>query len=181
MERRTRNIDCRPVRQSIPGRFHSGFTLAESLIASVVLAAAVIGISGALTTSYQQSRFLDQTATALSLARELMEEIAAKPFSDPDGIAEASYPTRATRDNVADYHNYTDQSTTLATISGTVRNLTGSDVYTRAVTVTAGPKPSQLAASASIDNFKTVTVLVTTPSGQKVTISQLMTNAKIER
>ena len=158
----------------------SGFTLAESLIASVVLAASVIGISGALSASYQQTQSVDETSVAMSLARELMEEISAKQFVDPD-VAEGSHTTRATRDNIADYHNYTDQSTALPLINGTTRNVTGTAVYTRLVTVIFGTRPAAVAASADANDFATVTVTVTTPTNKKVAISRLMTNVKIAR
>src|SRR5690349_12721675 len=66
-----------------------GFTLAEALLASVVLAVAVLGISQLTGASSQQSEALRQDARAVALARELMEEIASKPFTDPS-IANAN-------------------------------------------------------------------------------------------
>src|SRR5205085_9332145 len=71
-----KRTQCHPM-----GGRRRGFTLAESLTASVVLAASVVAISGAMSASYQQSSQQGETAVALDLARELMEEIASKPMS----------------------------------------------------------------------------------------------------
>src|SRR5439155_9308521 len=86
----------------------AGFTLAESLIASVVLAAAVIGIAGMLAASYQQSEVRGNKTTALSLAQQLMEEIASKPLDPPStpdhGGWSAGYSNRTVYDTIDDYN-----------------------------------------------------------------------------
>src|SRR5690606_14095249 len=61
-----------------------GFTLTESLIASAVLAASVIGVAAALSASYQHAATLESTATATTLARQLLEQVVAMPFDDAD-------------------------------------------------------------------------------------------------
>src|SRR5690606_7492336 len=79
-----------------------GFTLTESLIASAVLAASVIGVAAALSASYQHAATLESTATATTLARQLLEQVVAMPFDDADS-------TSAYR-SIADYYQrpYTD-------------------------------------------------------------------------
>src|SRR3954464_11616343 len=75
-----------------------GYTLAESLIASVVLAASVIGISGVLGASYQNSTGYRYTTTALGLAQELMEEISSKPTVLASGVTnKPGWPTQTDR------------------------------------------------------------------------------------
>ncbi len=88
-----------------------GFTLAESLIASVVLAVAVIGVAATLSASHQNSAALETEAQAASLARQLIEEIAAKPLVLSD--ATAGWPAdkdRRNYDSVNDYAGYEDES-----------------------------------------------------------------------
>src|SRR3954469_18399749 len=68
-------------------RYRGGFTLAEAMIASVVLAVCVIGISTSIGASYQQDQAVQQMSTSIALSRELMEEISAKPFDDPNGTS----------------------------------------------------------------------------------------------
>jgi prepilin-type N-terminal cleavage/methylation domain-containing protein len=64
-------------------RTTGGFTLAECLIASVVLAIAVLGICGALTAATRQTEAMEVEAHCLSMARQLMEQIAACAFDPP--------------------------------------------------------------------------------------------------
>jgi len=61
----------------------NGVTLMESLIASVVLSIAVVGIAGTLVATSQQAQDVDDSTIVNSLARELMEEVVAKPFKAP--------------------------------------------------------------------------------------------------
>src|SRR4051794_35772886 len=61
----------------------SGFTLAECLIASVVLAIAVLGLCGALAAATRQTEALEVETRCMALAKQLMEEIASRPFDPP--------------------------------------------------------------------------------------------------
>src|SRR5688572_24281467 len=99
-----------------------GFTLVESLIATVILAIAVIGIAGTLAATYQQSKEQTSSAESTQLARQLMEEISAKPFVLPvteavntPGYA-AGNTNRAQYDEISDYHGFTDVSTNIKTL-----------------------------------------------------------------
>src|SRR5436190_12254159 len=97
-----------------------GFTLAESLIASVVLALAVVSIATGVSASFQQAGLLNESSTALELGRQLLEEIAAKPFVDPrDGSTtlgpESGETSRSLYDNADDYNGFTDSTASNAT------------------------------------------------------------------
>src|SRR5262249_17062838 len=104
-----------PTRNTDPLRRRGAFTLAESLLAAVVLAIAVVGISSALMASQQQSRAMADDAIAVTLAPQPMEEIAAVPVVLSDGTTGASgWPTDTTRahyDTVNDFNGYRDQLT----------------------------------------------------------------------
>jgi type II secretory pathway pseudopilin PulG len=152
------------------------FTLAESLIASVVLATAVTGLLTLLSSAASQAVAVQQDTTALSLARELMEMTSAvsfaKPVPDTKGWPEVPRNTNClTYDDILDFNGYTD------TVTSTESNPTGGTAgdgraYLRTVTVTqnawSGTTPA---------DFMRVTVTVTPPKGRAVTLHRLVTKA----
>ncbi len=158
-----------------------GFTLVESLIASVVLAVAVVGIAGTLAASYQQAKDQVSISESTSLARQLMEEISAKPFAVAAGDTNfpgysAANTGRTNYDDVSDYHGYTDVSTSLRTLGGQTYAVGTAGPYTRSVTVTTnGAVPSGHTAAA--DDFRLITVTVTRPSGPPAVIAKIFTRA----
>src|SRR4051812_26117521 len=118
MASRTCNID---LRQRRPRR---AVTIVESLMASTVLAIAVVGIAGPLGAASEQSELVRERGTALVLARQLLEEIASKPLCDggtscnlgPERAAGES--GRSKFDSADDYHQYHDSTADLYNLSG---------------------------------------------------------------
>jgi hypothetical protein len=163
-----------------------GYTLAESLIASVVLAVSVIGVSSVLSASYQHSSGYGNTTTALGLAQELMEEISAKPTVLATGVTnKPGWPSETDRtkyDTVDDYNNYSDVSSSIKTTDGTTVDAgDGSGSYIRTVTITPNAKPATLTGTAPASDFLLVTVSVKTPKGQTIKLSQMFSKAMIYR
>ncbi|HYE21181.1 MAG TPA: hypothetical protein VEA69_22230 [Tepidisphaeraceae bacterium] len=164
-----------PVRPRRPG-----FSIAESLTASVVLAIAVIGIAGPLTAASIQAEQSRETATATVLARQLMEEIASKPLLDNAGTTytrgpDAGEASRALYDSANDYHGYTDASATLTAADGTrVAVPTG---YTRTVSVEY--RTTTAGAAAAAGDYGVVTVTVRTPGAQNVKVVRLLTRSRV--
>lgn len=161
-----------------------GYTLAESLIASVVLAAAVVGISGTLSASYQQSAVRGNLTTALQLAQQLMEEIASKPIDVPSNTTDKpgwsnGQTDRTLYDNVIDYNGYTEVSSSIHLWDGSTIDLGNGGSYTRSVAVTSNALPSGLTGTAS--DFYLVTITVQMPHSQSVSISQLFTRVPVYR
>jgi Tfp pilus assembly protein PilV len=156
----------------------AGYTLAESLIASVVLAASVVGIAGTLAASYQQNTVRGNTTTALNLAQQLMEEIAAKPVELASGLTNKpgwsnGQTDRRQYDTIDDYDGYTDFSGSVQSANGTTLDLSNGGTYQRTVSVTSGAVPSGLTGPAS--DFLLVTVTVSMPHNQSTSVSQLFT------
>jgi Tfp pilus assembly protein PilV len=153
------------------------------MIASVVLAVAVIGISWTLAASYQQSAVRGNKATALSLAQELMEEISAKPMDAPSTGDQAGWSggvtNRALYDTIDDYNGYSDVSSSLPMNDGNTIDAGDGGAYTRTVTVTTNALPTGLTGTSS--DFMLVTVTVSMPQQQSMTLSQLFTRATIYR
>ena len=168
---RTEATSARP-----SNRGRRGYTLAESLIASGVLAAAVIGISATLSASYKQSAVRGNMTTALILAQQLMEEVVSRPLD----VTGANLPgwsggqtDRTQYDSVDDYNGYTDTSGAVATADGTTLDMGDGGSYTRTVTVTNNAMPTGLTGTSS--DFVLVTVTVSMPHGQSTSVSQLLT------
>src|SRR5688500_16411008 len=139
MARSTNRISLRALRAG-------GYTLAESMIASVVLAASVVGIAGTLAASYQQNTVRGNTTTALNLAQQLMEEIGAKPVELPAGQTNNpgwsnGQTDRRQYDTVDDYNGYTDFSSAVQAANGTTVNLNNGGTYQRTVSVQSGATP----------------------------------------
>jgi type II secretory pathway pseudopilin PulG len=172
----------------------SGFTLAESLIAAVVLAISVLAVGGVLAAASQQSSDSQEQLTAVSLARELMEEIAAKPLADPLTGAvgpgsEASDSTRRLFNNIGDYAGYTDNTTNLKDRQGNTLPFYGGR-YERTVTVTwyalpdsapGAPITWTLASATAPANAALVTVTIRTPSLHSLSISRLALASAVTR
>ncbi len=103
------------------GASRRGFTLAEAMMAVVVLGIAAAGVllpfvSGAAVRAEGASRTL-----AAGLAGDLMEQILRLPFHDPDD--ETSYnlgPDAGDLDNIDDYHGYIEAQGQVKDAAGVV-------------------------------------------------------------
>jgi Tfp pilus assembly protein PilV len=161
---------------TLAGRFRArGFTIAEGLIASVVLAASVVGISGTLTASYQQTEVLKQKTEGVSLARQLMEQITACAFNDPEGTVALGPDGTESLTGFDNVHGYSDASTAggVPTARSALSDPpTSAASYTRSVTVNYFDAPGGNIVESG--PFALVTVVVHTPGGDELSISQLM-------
>lgn len=116
-----------------------GLTLAEVLIATAILAVAAVAVTKAVATGHQVTYAALNTERAVALAEALMDEILAKPVTDPEGQL-GSGPddtelVRADFDNTDDYDGYVEAMDTLADLSGTLYP-DSYQRYQRSVTVT---------------------------------------------
>lgn len=185
MVRATSIIDVRRSgRAAVPfctGR-RAGLTLAESLIAAVVLAIAVVGIMAPIGASHTQARVSKDSSTLASLGRQLMDEIVARPFVDPSDKsatlgAESDEPTRAYFDNVDDFHGFMDSSDGSAGpkfsgMDGAELSI-GSGVFKRSVTVQYREGPAGPPAASG--DYALVSVVVEAEGGQRLVMQRLVT------
>ena len=157
-------------------RRRCGFSIAEALIASTVLAIAVVAIAGPLGASSEQSRLGNERSTALVLARELMEEISSKPLCDGGTTChlgpESGESDRSKFDSADDYAGYHDTTKDIKTLGGQSLNYDSNQLYSRDVTVEY--RSAINGSSATSGDFGVVTVSVTTPHKQVVKISRLL-------
>jgi prepilin-type N-terminal cleavage/methylation domain-containing protein len=146
------------------GILRRGFTLAESLIASVVLATAVVGVASALAVSSSQATATDVDTRSVALARQLMEEILSRPFAAPSVGDQPGWSAgnhvKASYDNIADFNGYTDTvSPAAAAVSSPKRELAASRVsYARQVSFEYRNSPSGAAVVSGEMGLLTVTI-----------------------
>jgi hypothetical protein len=99
-----------------------GFTLLEALLAAVVLAGCITAVTMPLTVAIANERDESRQILATSLAQELMEEILAQPFYDPQGASqpgpEVGETDRSLFDNVDDYDGYYEPPGSIVTMGG---------------------------------------------------------------
>jgi hypothetical protein len=157
--------------------------VAEGMMASTILAIAVVGIAGPLSAAHEHSRVIEEQSSALLLARQLMEEISAKPLWDggtscnlgPE--AGAGETSRGKFDSVDDYHNYGDDTDSFKDLSGSSVSLKVDGKYTRAVKVEYRTTPTGAATTSG--EFALVTVTVTTPHNVAVKLSRLFSKQSL--
>ncbi|MFP4215339.1 MAG: hypothetical protein ACLFVH_05375 [Phycisphaerae bacterium] len=92
-----------------------GFTIAEGLIASGILAVTVAAIITPFSTASRCEHEDARITVGSFLAKEMMEEVLSKPFEDPDGDDDVVGPGggesgRGDFDNIDDYHGWTESS-----------------------------------------------------------------------
>ena len=159
---------------------HRGFTLAECLIASVVLSVTVFGVCGALTTASAQVSAMEVEAHSLSLARQLSEEIAARSFDPPASNDNPGWPQgsalRVFYDNIADYNGLVEYFEPPSTATGAIDTLE----YMRATSVQFRSSPSGPADASGDYAMITVTVTPSANAGS-FTLKRLVTRTNIVR
>ena len=161
-------------------RGRRGFTLAECLIASVVLSFTVLGICGAMSAATGQSNAMEVEAHCLSMARDLMEQTASRSFDVPASNDHPGWSTGnrqvAHFDNIADFNGmlqYFDPVDPATRITDTIE-------ISRAVSVQFRATPGGAANAAG--NFAMITVTIT-PSAYAgpVTLRRLVARTTIVR
>ena len=109
-----------PVRRT--SRAAAGLTLLESLLAAVLLAAAVSSIVWPFAVCARNDQVADRSTVAGALVQEMIEEILAQPFDDPQGATELGPESdengREDFDNVDDYHGYREDAGQITCFDG---------------------------------------------------------------
>jgi prepilin-type N-terminal cleavage/methylation domain-containing protein len=159
----------------------AAFTLIEALIASVILAIATAAAVMPFTCGAKSQDVEGRQCLAVSLAKDLMEEILRRPFVEPGDTApepmarfgpDAGETLRSNYSAIDDYNGYTEQAgqivdpagqvITDAAATGLSRQVTISYVYVTGQNVTAPP------------SFMSVTVEVRYNGLPAVTLTRLV-------
>lgn len=152
-------------------RVAAGITLLETLLAALVLSMATGAILMPFTAGARCAEHDARMTVAVSLAQDMMEEIIAKPFTDPNG-EEGQEIAREDWDDLDDYDGYGEPAGTVSSFDGGVvtdqtavhlsRHVTVEDVYVSGQDVN-GPA-----------TFKRVTVEVRHSGDAIVTLCRLV-------
>ena len=158
------------------GKSRAGFTLMEALLAAVILLIAITAITLPFAAGARAEQADARMCLAVSLAQEMMEEILAKPFADPQGATtvgpDAGETRRARFDNVDDYHGYYEGPRQIADATGAVLTTPVAAGLSRTVTAqyvyVSGQDTGQPA------TFVRVTVTVAHDGSPLVTLTRLV-------
>ena len=105
-------------------RGQHGFTLIESLLASVVLAATIGAVTLPFTSAAKNQQIEARMSLAVCMAEELMEEVLAQDFLDDNPVyarnvgPDPGESARGAFDNVDDYDGYFEGAGEVADIEG---------------------------------------------------------------
>lgn len=123
-------------------KHNAGLTLIESLMAMSLLAISITAVTMPFTAAAMAEMEDARRTIAAALAREMMEEVLALPFYDPDGPSvqgpEVSEVARADFDNIDDYHGYTEADGNINSADGEVMSDPACQGLSRSVTVEYG-------------------------------------------
>ena len=146
-----------------------GYLLLEAMIASVILAVASVGIVSLLLSAHEQEQSIQESNTATLLAKQLIEEISAKPLGAYPAVT--PLPPRSQFTTAAQYDNYQDSTATMTTLGGETVPVANVGTYTRSVAIS-----SPAVSETNPNDVLMVTVTVKTPSGKTVNLSKWLTN-----
>ena len=160
---------------AVPRRRQRGISLVEVLIASAILAFAVVAICQAVVAGQMQTYEALHQLRGMSLAEALVEEIRALPYDDPEG-AESAGPDagetgRDLFDNADDFDGFSETAGNVVDVDGTSYG-DAFDPFARAATATYG--------TVTVNDLSgpvtglTVAVTVTDDRGMTWTATQFM-------
>ena len=156
-----------------------GFTLAEAMLAVVVLSIAAAGVllpfsSGAIVRAEGMRRTLSAT-----LASDLIEQIIVKPFHDPDGSVydynpgpDAGETSVGEFDNLDDFHGYSEPQGQVKDAGGVVFTDSNYVNFSRSVSCEYVYVPQESRTTAPM--FLLITVKVLYNGKQMASISRLV-------
>lgn len=141
-------------------RQRRALTLVECLVASLLLALGASAVMIAVSASLQLQKFSGEERTATELGRQLLEELTALAYIDPE---DPDYETLAPS-GAQGMNGYTDS------VDSTGQAAAGEGSYSRSLQVTT----AQDAGIAGVTGVGAATVEVTSPSGQVVRLRQIL-------
>lgn len=155
-----------------------GFTLAEALVAVVILSISVLAITEMIVAGQMATYEALHQRRGQSLLESMMEEVLSKPYDDPDNVSafgpEDDEVGREYFDNTDDYDEFTEDFTEVADATGSVY-VGGFNRFSRRVTCAATSKTIS-GLSVTVDGID-VTVTVTDDRGSQWQITRFVPEA----
>lgn len=149
---------------SPPRRVDLGLTLAECLLAIVVLWVAVLGLSFATTAGHQHLNHGDRMLRAVRLAEHLMEEIQSRPYSG-SGIGRPSY-------HIDDYNGFNEAAGELRDFAGDLYD-DADQIFNRSVAITSASQTVGSLDGLTISG-KTIVITLEDAAGAQWTLSRFV-------
>lgn len=169
-----------PTRQPV-GQVHHrcgrarGFTLAEVLLASVILALLVAAVSHGLVVGQTHTLDAMSDMRAVAIAEATLEQVLAEPYTDPDGDTSAGpdggESTLATFDAMDDYHGFSEAAGALTDPAG---NAYPSAYQTFSRSITAAYGSVNVPALGGSHNGLTVTITVSDAGGREWVVTRFI-------
>lgn len=141
-------------------RSRQGLTLLECLLASLLLALGASAVMMAASAGMQQQRYAREQGAAIILAEQLLEQVSSRTYLHPDNPDYAALEAESAQ-AMDGYSDEVDEKGDAAT---------GEVVFERAIVV----KPAASAGLVAIPGAGIATAVVTTPSGEKVSMSRVL-------
>lgn len=127
-------------------RRQRGTTLIEMVISIVIISITVTSIMMVIFQTTSNSANPMIRTQAIAIAEAYMEEIIVQPLTDPaggdTGSAEAG-ETRASYDDVTDYHNLSDVTGAVDQSGNSIAGLEGYNVFVNVTSSTLNSRPAQ--------------------------------------
>jgi len=163
-----RNVDAR----WSAGEKCRALTLVEAVAASIILSVTVVAVAQAIMAGHMQTAEALHRRRAMEMAEALTEEVLRLPYDDPDGASnpgpESGETSRASFDNIDDYHGFTESAGNVSDLAGTVYPI-AYDRFARSVSVVADSQT--VTGFGSAFDGQTVTVTVTDDTGTAWSVS----------
>lgn len=180
MEKRTSSTDFRK-------RARRGYTLAECMVASVLLAMSTASLSGVMAASYQHDRATAQSIQSVQSGQRLLEEVIAMPVTASSG----STATIMSYNGYVDVIDQNQSTSTIQQLDSTSSTSARTAPTTSIKTANQAIGPNQVKRAVTVKRYATlngqesstgdfivVTVTVTRADGKVNTIKRLLTTAE---
>jgi Tfp pilus assembly protein PilV len=143
-----------------------GFTLAEALLASAILAIGILSVTVPFASAARNERVDAQQTLGVALAQEMLEEVLSKPFAALDANNAAgpeAGETRSTFNSLDDYDGYDESAGNVCNVCGNPCTDPLAADLSRTVSVEYVRVPGQ----ASTDPYTFVLIQVTIRQGSR--------------
>jgi hypothetical protein len=120
-DEKTETLTMRGYRTARTSSRHRGVSLAEALIAILILWVAVLGIGYTVTAGHQHMQRTEVGMRSMQLAEDMVQEITAKAYAEP-GVSvlgtDMGEVARSQYDDIDDYHGYSEAAGALLDCHG---------------------------------------------------------------
>ena len=145
-----------------------GFSLVEAIVFIVIVATALAGVLGVMSTTTQRSADPLVRKQAIAVAESMLEEVSLHDFAVTSAPVAPIQANRQSFDDIGDYNGFTTSGIFPVDSMTAITDLTSYNVAVTVANANLGPATSQI--SAALNNARLITVTVTGPDGVNVVL-----------